>query len=71
MVLSSTINKNIPYIVVVRNNIEKVLTIRKGEYLGRIEGYTGSKYSLNVNTTDINKEFLYKLNNLQLPKEFV
>ena len=54
----------------VRNNIEKVLTIRKGERLGYIEGYTGSEYSLNVNTADINKEFLYKLNSSRLPKEF-
>ena len=62
MVLSSTIDKNTLYIVVVRNDTEKVLTIRKGERLGRIEGYTGSEYSLNVNTADINKKFLYELN---------
>ena len=70
MVLSFTIDKNTLYIVVVRNNTEEVLTIRKGERLGRIEGYIGSKYSFNVNTVDINKKFLYKLNNSRLLKEF-
>ena len=54
----------------VKNNTEEVFIIRKGERLGRIEGYTGSEYSFNVNTADINKKFLYELNSSRLPEEF-
>lgn len=69
-VLNATIDQNTPHIVVVRNDTDEVVTVEKGERLGRIEEYTGTERALHVSATDVSKGFLHELESSQSPEEF-